>query len=83
MYLNMGAKTRWQLKLHIFPMEEYHKFWKVNEGICKPHLSGINTKTWPHKKRLKSQQSKITLVVLVYATTHAEFFFFFFIFHLI
>jgi hypothetical protein len=47
MYLGMGAKTRWQLKLHIFPMEKYHNFWKVNEGICNPYLSGTNIKTWP------------------------------------
>jgi len=55
MDFGMGAKTRWQLKLHIFSMEEeYQSSWRVNEGTCKLQLNGKNIKIWPYKKRLKS-----------------------------
>ncbi len=75
-----GAQNKVAIEVAYIPRGKYHIFWRVNEGICKPHLSGTNIKTWPSKKRLRSQQSKITLVILGIRDNSYESFFLFFIF---
>jgi hypothetical protein len=60
----MEARTRWQLRLHISPMQRYSSFWSVNEETYKSQLNETRTITWPRKKRSKSQQSIITLNTL-------------------
>jgi hypothetical protein len=55
MGLSMEVKTRWQLKLHISPMQRYQSFWRVNEGVCKPQLNGTKGKVFgPIRKSRKT-----------------------------
>jgi hypothetical protein len=61
---SMEAKTRWQLRLNISPMQKYWSFWSINEEICKSQSNETRTITWRHKERSKSQQSIITLNIL-------------------
>jgi hypothetical protein len=58
MGLNMEARTRWQCKLHIFPMQGYQSFWMVNESMCISQLNGIKAKTWSRKKIQKANNKK-------------------------
>jgi hypothetical protein len=69
MGLGMEAITRWQLRLHIFPMQGYQKNWSVNKGTCKPQLNETKAKTWPYKKKVKTPIINNNLGHILYGIT--------------
>jgi hypothetical protein len=80
--LDMGAKTRWQLKLHVFSMEEYQTSWKVNKGPCANLNWMAQAQQNCHvRKGQKTNNQKSPWSYLVYMTTYTKVFFSIFHFH--
>jgi hypothetical protein len=50
-----GGQNKVAIKVAYIPHGKVSEFLEGNEGTCKPQLNGKNIKTWPYKKRSRSQ----------------------------